>query len=98
MYSDQFFELLLGVAAPGSPFAATDNRTAFNQTVTLREAFMWGVVGVSMICLVFSILVVISALKVRPLAYLSLLLSALTLLVFFVLFFGQGVVPIHGLI
>lgn len=85
VYANEFFNWWSGFKASGSG-------------ESVRENFVWGVVWLSVACLVLSVWAINSDMKGRILAYLSLLMSAITLVMFFISFFGHGVMPTHGIL
>jgi len=85
MYTDEFFSWMSGINADG-------------YAVSMKEKFVWGVVLISTVCLVLSIFVIGKEMKEKLVAYLSLLLSAITIVIFIISFFGHGVMPTRGIL
>lgn len=91
VYTNQFFHWL------GDTLYS--NTAAFDRTVPAREAVIWAVVCVSFVCLVLSIFALSWAMKRwRFVAYMSLLMSAITIVMFIISFFGHGVIPTRGIL
>lgn len=85
VYADVFFNWLYGI-------------NVVDHAASVRENFVWGVVWVSAACLVLSILAISKQLSEKVLAYMSLLMSAITIVMFVISFFGHGVIPTRGII
>lgn len=82
MYTDEFFSWI----------------NAAGYTISPKESFVWGVVLISTVCLVLSIFVIGKQMKEKLVAYLSLIMSAITIVIFIISFFGHGVMPIRGIL
>lgn len=85
MYTDEFFSWMSEI-------------NASSYAVSMKENFVWGVVSISAVCLVLSIFVIGKEMKEKMVAYLSLLMSAITIVIFIISFFGHGVMPTHGIL
>lgn len=68
------------------------------RSMAARESFVWAVMGASVVCLALSVWAITQGIREKAVAYLSLLLSAITLVMFTISFFGHGVMPVHGIL
>lgn len=85
VYADNFFNWWYGF-------------TEQVRNIAGKENFVWAVMGASVICLALSIWAITQGIKEKVIAYLSLFMSAITLVMFVISFFGHGVMPVHGIL
>ena len=98
VYTDEFFNWLYGYNY-GIPVSAPDaERLAVAKTAEVRQLFSWGAVLISIICFVISILAIRRRITERVLAYVSLLMSGITIMIFIISFFGHGILPTRGIL
>jgi hypothetical protein len=98
MYTDQFFDWLHGYNNGVVNAASELDRAVAARNDDLRQIFSWCAVWISIICCAISILAIKKEMKEKGLAYVSLITSAITIMVFVISFFGHGILPTRGIL